>query len=103
MEKPFMTDEQKLRQHIRKVLNEEINNYLDKEEETNTRQLEDNSKPELIGDPLDVELNQLADELGSDGDIAPAVAVKAGSVKGGNDFTTGQQQPQFADKTKLAK
>jgi hypothetical protein len=98
-----MTDEQKLRQHIRKVLNEEINNYLDKEEETNTKQLADTSKPQLIGDPIeDVELNQLADDLGSDGDIAPAVAVKAGPVKGGNDFTAGQPQPQFAEKTSLA-
>lgn len=63
----------KIRKYIRIVLEENINNFLDKEEETNTKQLTETSKSKVLGDPLNVKLNQLADELGSDGDNAPKV------------------------------
>ena len=96
-----MITENQLRKHIRKVLEEEVNNFLDKEE-TATNQLRDASKPELIGDPMfDVEMNQMADELGSDEANAPTVAVVAGATKNGNGPTSGQRQANFKDKTKL--
>ena len=100
-----MITENQLREHIRKFLAEstEINNFLDKEAATETKQLADNSKPQELGDPLfDVEMNQMADQLGSDEANAPTVAVIAGGTKGGNGPTTGQHQANFTGKTKLA-
>lgn len=98
-----MMTEEKLRIHIRNVLNETVNNFLDKEEATKTKQIGDNTKSQVLGDPLtDVELNQNADELGSDGKNAPTVSVKPGSTKGGNGPTAGQSTAVFNDKTKLA-
>jgi len=96
-------NKQKLRGYIRQMLEESVNNFIEKEKETTTKQLKDTSKPEVLGDPLEVELNQLANELGSDGKNAPTVAVKAGGVKGGNDFATGKHKANFSDKTDLAK
>lgn len=88
------------RKYIRKVLNEEVNNFLDKEKETDTKQLKDNSKSQNLGDPLsDVKMNQMADELGSDGTSAPTVSVTAGAEKGGEGFEVGQRQANFKDKT----
>lgn len=100
-----MTDSQKFRRHVRKVLQEQINNFLQHEEETDTKQLKNTAlKSQVIGDPIsDVEMNQLADDQGSDGDNAPTVAVKAGGSKDAADFTTGQPQANFEDKTELAK
>jgi hypothetical protein len=100
-----MTDSQKLRRHVRQVLEEQINNFLQHEEETDTKQLKNTApKSQVIGDPVsDVEMNQLADELGSDEANAPTVAVKARGSRGGTDFTTGQPQANFEDKTELAK
>lgn len=57
----------------------------------------------MIGDPLEVELNQQANELGSDGKNAPTVAVRPGKEKGGDDFHTGQRQANFSSKTSQAK
>lgn len=94
--------EKYLRTYIRKVLSENVNNYLDKEEETETEILADASDPTLLGDPLDVKLNKRANELGSDGKNAPTVAVQAGKEKGGDDFHTGQHQANFSDKTTQA-
>lgn len=91
------------RKYIRKVLNEEVNNFLDKEKETATKQLANNSKSQVIGDPLtDVKMNQMADELGSDEQNAPTVAVTPGATKGGQGHETGQRQANFSAKTKLA-
>lgn len=88
------------RKYIRKVLNEEVNNFLDKEKETDTKQLKDNSKSQNLGDPLsDVKMNQMADELGSDGDNSPTVFVTAGAENGGDGFEAGQRQANFKDKT----
>ncbi len=96
-------DEKILRDYIRKVLQEQVNNFLDKEEETDTKELDVASNKEnlLIGDPLDVELNQLADNLGSDGKIAPALTVKAGSEKGRSDYNAGQKQAVFNGKISI--
>ncbi len=91
------------RQYIRKVLNEEVNNFLEKEEATSTKHLDDNSKGQVLGDPLiDVKMNQMANELGSDGKNAPTVSVTAGSEKGGNGPEVGQRQANFKDKTNMA-
>lgn len=95
-----MTTKQEIREYIRKVLAESINNFIDIEEGTETKQLNDTSKSQSLGDPIDIELNQMADELGSDGDNAPTVSVIAGAVKGGNGYNTGQHQANFSDKTK---
>jgi hypothetical protein len=97
--------EQQLRRQIRQLLSETVNNFLDKEEETSTKKLTNPSpKPQVLGDPIsDVEMNQLADEQGSDGTNAPTVAVKAGSTKSGTDFTAGKHKSSFQDKTTLAK
>jgi hypothetical protein len=95
--------EQRLRAYIRQVLNEEVNNYQEKQPETATKQLDDNSTDKDLGDPLtDVKMNQKADDLGSDGKNAPAVSVTAGSAKGGKTPTAGQHQTKFSDKTKQA-
>jgi hypothetical protein len=89
--------------YIRKSLEESINNFLDKEPATATKQLNDTSKLEVLGDPLfDVEMNQMAGELGSDEKNAPTVAVTPGGIKGGNGPVTGQHQANFKDKTKIA-
>ncbi len=98
-----METEKEIRSYIRKIITEEINNFLKKELATATKQLEDNSKPTEIGDPFDVKLNQMANELGSDGENAPTVSVKAGAVKGGSKSTAGQHQANFDGKTKQAK
>ena len=98
-----MATEQEIRKYIRKVLSETVNNFLDKEEETNVKQLKDNSKSQNLGDPLsDVKMNQMANELGSDEANAPTVSVEAGSAKGGNGPKVGQRQANFKDKTRLA-
>jgi hypothetical protein len=103
MNKSNMTSINEIRTLIRKVLNEEVNNFLDKEEETATKQLKDNSKSQVLGDPLiDVKMNQMANELGSDGNNAPTVAVTSGSEKGGNGPEVGQRQANFKDKTNMA-
>lgn len=92
-----------LRKYIRSVLEESVNNFLDKEEATETNQLKDDSKPEVLGDPLfDIELNQMADNLGSDGDNLPTVSVVVGKIKGGNKPNAGQHQAVFSDKTEIA-
>jgi len=97
-----MTPDQ-LRTHIRKVLNEAINNYIESQPKTKTKQLKNSSKSETLGDPLDVKLNQKVNELGSDEKNAPTVAVKVGASKGGSDATAGQKKASFDAKTKQAK
>ncbi|MFL5762949.1 MAG: hypothetical protein ACJ77K_03335 [Bacteroidia bacterium] len=100
---PMLTED-KLRLYIRKFLQESINNFLDKEPATATKQLKDTSKSQVLGDPIsDVELNQMADDQGSDGTNAPTVSVKAGATKGGNGPETGQKKVAFSDKTKQTK
>jgi hypothetical protein len=96
-----MNAEQKIRNQIRKMIAESINNFIEKEEETTTKQLKDTSKSQVIGDPLDVELNQMADETGTDEKNAPTVSVTTGAKKGGNDFNSGQHKANFAAKTKI--
>jgi hypothetical protein len=82
---------------------ESISNFIKPQPETATKQLADESKPEELGDPLfDVELNQMADDQGSDGANAPTVAVTAGGTKGGNGPDAGRHQANFTDKTKQA-
>lgn len=99
-----MLSEQKLRSHIRNLLNEMVNNFLEKEKETTTKQLKDDSKSQVIGDPIsDVSMNQMVNELGSDGKNAPTVSVKAGATKGGSNFNAGQHQANFSNKTIQAK
>ena|ERR1700744_17650 len=97
-----MNAQTEMRKYIRKLLQESINNFIDKEEQTNTKQLKDTSAPQMLGDPLNVELNQMADELGSDEANSPTVSAIAGEAKGGNEPTTGQHKAVFSDKTKLA-
>ena len=98
-----MVTENQLRKHIRKVLEEEVNNFLDKEDATATKQLTNTSKPQELGDPIsDVDMNQMADDQGSDEANAPTVAVTAGGIKGGSAPTAGQRKASFKDKTKLA-
>jgi hypothetical protein len=98
-----MLTENKLRQYIRKSLEESINNFLDKEPATATKQLNDTSKPQELGDPLtDVKLNQMADDQGSDEANSPTVSVATGGKKGGNGPEAGQHKSNFSDKTKLA-
>ena len=98
-----MATQEEIRKYIRKVINEEVNNFLKKEEETATMQLKDNSKSQNLGDPLsDVKMNQMASELGSDEANAPTVSVEAGSAKGGNGPEVGQRQANFKDKTNMA-
>lgn len=82
---------------------ESVCNFLKKPKETETKQLDDNSKHKILGDPLtDVKMNQNANELGSDGKNAPTVSVTPGSAKGGDNFEAGQHKAQFKDRTKLA-
>lgn len=96
-----MAIEKQIRKYIRQVLAEEINNFIDKEEETATKLLKDDSKFQSLGDPIaDIEMNQLADELGSDGANAPTVSVTAGAEKVGHGLEAGQRQATFSDKTK---
>jgi hypothetical protein len=97
-----MTPDQ-LRAHIRNVLNEAVNNYIESQPETKTKQLKDNSKSQNLGDPMDVKLNQQANEFGSDEKNAPTVSVKAGATKGGSNATAGQKKASFTAKTTLAK
>jgi len=47
-------------------------------------------------------MNQMANELGSDGDNAPTVSVTAGAEKGGNGHEVGQRQANFKGKTNMA-
>lgn len=102
--KTLMNSHEKIRQQIRHILEEAINNFIKLQPETKTKQLKDNSKPLELGDPLtDVQMNQKANELGSDGRNAPAVSVQAGSTKGGSTSNTGQKTAKFTDKTRLAK
>jgi hypothetical protein len=102
MRKPMIT-EQQIRQRIRQILEEVVNNFLESQPETKTRQLKDNSKPEELGDPIsDIEMNQRANETGSDS-TSPTVSVKPGATQNGSDFTTGQKKANFSDKTKQAK
>jgi hypothetical protein len=82
---------------------ESVSNFLKKQKQTETKQLDDNSKDQDLGDPLtDVKMNEQADSLGSDGKNAPTVSVTAGTAKGGNGPETGQPKAQFHDKTSLA-
>ena len=98
-----MGTEPEIRNYIRQVLTESVNNFIDKEEETATKQLDDASKPQDLGDPLtDVKMNTMANELGSDEKNAPTVSVKPGETKGGNGPETGQRKANFQDKTELA-
>jgi hypothetical protein len=91
-----------LRESIQLAI-ESISNFIKPQPETATKQLADESKPQELGDPLfDVEMNQMADDLGSDEANAPTVAVTAGGTKGGNGPEAGQHQANFKDKTKLA-
>jgi hypothetical protein len=99
-----MTDAQIMRKYVRHVLNEEVNNFLGKEEQTTTKQLANpEPKSQVLGDPLEVQMNVLADETGSDEQNAPTVSVKAGDAKSGSDFNAGQLQASFQEKTELAK
>lgn len=67
-----MITENTIRKHIRKVLEEEINNFLNKEEATFTKKLNDTSTSQELGDPLfDVEMNQMGDDQGSDEVMLP--------------------------------
>ncbi|PBQ34026.1 hypothetical protein CNR22_20335 [Sphingobacteriaceae bacterium] len=94
---------QEIRNLVRKTLMEGVNNFLQKDAETNTKQLEDNSKAQEFGDPIsDIKMNQMANELGSDGQNAQTVAVKVGEAKGGNGPESGQRKANFQDKTELA-
>jgi len=130
LENIVMSDQKKMKEYIRsllentmksghfdKILNgvtvkskninalsesESVNNFLDKEPGTETEQLDDSSKPQELGDPLkDIKMNQMTN-LGSDGENAPTTAVKAGVVKGGNGYETGQRHANFQDKTEQA-
>jgi len=92
-----------LRKYIRKMIAENINNFLKKEGEAATKQLKDTSKSQVVGDPLEVKLNQMADEAGSDEKNAPTVSVKAGGKKRGNGPNTGQHQAKFSSRTELTK
>ncbi len=49
----------------------------------------------------DVKMNSKANQLGSDGDAAVAVKVKAGSVKGGSSHTAGQVRADFESKKNI--
>jgi hypothetical protein len=90
-------------QHPMRLAIESVNNFLRKQKETKTRQLDDNTEFKNLGEPIrDVKMNQLADELGSDGNNAPTVSVTAGAIKGGYGPETGQPKAQFHNKTKLA-
>lgn len=98
-----MATEQKIRKYIRQVLSETVNNFLENEEATTTKQLDDNSKGRVLGDPLtDIKMNQMANELGSDGKNAPTVAVTSGAQKVGSEPEVGQRQANFKDKTSMA-
>lgn len=99
-----MADEltNKLRGILKVNEDKKPNNFLDKEPAIETKQLSDNSKPELIGDPLDVKLNQKANVLGSDGKNSPVVSVEAGAESTSEDEHAGQREPIFHEKTKMA-
>jgi hypothetical protein len=98
-----METEHEIRDYIRNVLTESINNFLEKEKGTAIKELDNNSKAQELGDPiLDTKMNKMANELGSDGENAPTVAVKAGSVKGGNGPEVGQRWANFKGKTDQA-
>ena len=89
-----------LRESIQLAM-ESISNFIKPQPETATKQLDDNSKPQELGDPLfDIKMNQMADDQGSDEANAPTVAVTAGGTKGGNGPDAGQHQANFQDKTK---
>lgn len=98
--------ENELVNKVRAILSEteakKPNNFLDKEEATNTKQLSNNSESQVIGDPLtDVKMNQLADDQGSDGDNAPTVSVTTGAETNSNDEHNGQKKPVFHAKTTM--
>ncbi len=66
--------------------------------------LKDNSKQEVLGDPLeDVKLNTMIGKASADKNIVKAVGVKPGSKNGGNCPTTGQAKPYFTKKTEAPK
>lgn len=56
---------------------------MDNEGETDTELLQGNSTLKDLGDPMDVELNQNAGDLSSEGKNAPTVSVTAESKKDG--------------------
>lgn len=81
---------------------EAVSNFLKKQKQTETRQLDDHSESKELGDPIsDVKMNQQGHELGSDGKNAPTVSVTAGQPKGGIGPDAGQRTAQFHDNTKL--
>lgn len=95
-------DSTQLRQLIHQTSNESVNNFLEKEPQTQTRQLDDNSKGEEIGDPIsDVKMNQNDGKTGNDS-TNPPVSTRAGKVKGGNGFEPGEAKAVFAGKTEQA-
>jgi hypothetical protein len=62
--------------HQVRIAIESVNNFLKKQKETRTRQLNDDSEGQRLGDPLtDVKMNQMANDLGSDGQNAPAITL----------------------------
>jgi hypothetical protein len=95
-----------IRRLIRKMLAEEIHrcatNFILREEalmNAKPHQHTDDTKPEVIGDPVeDVDLNLYFDDTGSDEDISAAVGVKAGSEKKSTGVTAGQKESKFDSK-----
>ena len=90
-----MNHQAEFRKKIRKMIADNINNLLEKQEETATKQSKDASNSQVLGEPLDVKMNQRADETGSDEQNAPTVAVSAGAKKTGTDPSEGQAKANF--------
>ncbi len=62
-----MNKHREIKNLVRQTFSEEVSNFLKKEPETATKQLDDTSEPKELGDPLrNIKMNQMTNELGSD-------------------------------------
>ena len=92
---------------IRNILKENIEAQSTEEkpllDEKPKEVIQSEDKEIILGDPLtDIKLNTTVGNLGSDGKIAPALSVKAGSGKLTTKTGSAQKKPTFSKETPKA-